>query len=179
MKSFARTGRWASTSGGKLGQPAAQCPLGPVATQIWCCDFDEVGRKVDVAGRERVADRGFEVSGLLVPAAGPPMQHRHVLGALGEEPGEQHVGEQVVVAVPAALVIERNEEQVASFQRLEEAASAGSCGDRVAQGTAQAIQDGGVQQEPAQVCRLLVEHLVDQVVHDEPVVPGEGRDERR
>ena len=38
---------------------------------------------------------------------------------------------------------------------------------------------GGVQQEPAQDCRLLVEHLVDQVVHDEPVVPGEGRDERR
>ena len=29
------------------------------------------------------------------------------------------------------------------------------------------------------MCRLLVEHLVDQVVHDEPVVPGERGDERR
>ena len=86
MKSFAKHRTLGEHLRRQLRQPAAQCPLSPVATQIRCCDFDEVGRKVDVVGRERVANRGFEVSGLLVPAAGAPMQRRHVVGALGEEP---------------------------------------------------------------------------------------------
>ncbi len=48
----------------------------------------------------RIASARLAVAG--VPAAGPPVQVRHRVGLLVEQPGLQHVGEEVVVAVPAA-----------------------------------------------------------------------------
>ena len=42
------------------------------------------------------------------------------LGAgLAGQPGAQRVGEQLVIAVPAPLVVQRHQEQVGPLQRLE------------------------------------------------------------
>ena len=68
-----------------------------------------------------------------VPAAGGPVQLGHPVRMLGEEPGAQCVGEQVVVAVPPALVVERDDEQVLALEGLEHRLAVVAAGQRVAQ----------------------------------------------
>ena len=89
----------------------------------------------------------------------------------------EHVGEEVVVAVPVAPVIQRDEEEVAALQGRQPRAAARLAGDGVAQRAAQPVQDGGVQQEAAHRRGLALQHLLDQVVHDVAVIPGERPDE--
>jgi len=45
---------------------------------------------------------------------------RHLHPDLTRQPGAQGVGEQVVVAVPALLVVQRHQEQVGSLQLLQD-----------------------------------------------------------
>ena len=52
-----------------------------------------------------------------------------------------------------------------------------SAGDRVAERAGQPLEDRGVEQEGADLVGLPVEHLLDEVVHDVPVVAGEAGDE--
>ena len=54
-----------------------------------------------------------------VPPAGPPVQLGDLAGPLLEQVGAQDVGEQVVVAVPLAAVVEGDDEQVRAVERLE------------------------------------------------------------
>ena len=50
-------------------------------------------------------------------------------------------------------------------------------GDGIAQRTAQPVQDRGLQQEVLDRVGLPLQHLLDQVVDDVPVVSGEAGDE--
>ncbi len=65
----------------------------------------------------------------------------------------QDVGEQVVVAVPAALVVQRHHEQVPALQRLEHLAAPGRLGDGVAQRAGEPVEDRGAEQEVADAPR--------------------------
>ena len=102
------------------------------------------------------------------------------VGCCGEQVGAQHVGEEVVVAVPASLVVEGYDEQVAALQQTPASAHRRSC-------PMTASQSGPVSRSRIAVATrksrsslgLLVEHLLDEVVHDVPVVTGEPRDEPR
>ena len=78
---------------------------------------------------------------------------RRALGPLGEQVRAEHVGEQVVVAVPAPLVVERNHEQVPALQRLQHLAARRRPGDGVAQRAGQPVEDRGVEQEVADARR--------------------------
>ena len=60
--------------------------------------------------------------------------------------GLQHVREQVVVAIPAALVVERDDEEVAAVERVDGRRPPSSGGDRVARRPV-SRQDRGLQQE--------------------------------
>ena len=105
------------------------------------------------------------------------MQRRHLLGLLRQQMRPQHLGEEVVVAVPAAPVVQRHDEHVAPFQRLQLCAASPLPGDGVAQRATQPLEDGGMQQEVAHRCGLMPEDLRDQIVQHETVVPGERPDE--
>jgi len=61
-----------------------------------------------VPGRAGVSDGLVDVAGRLVPGCGPPVQHRHQLRLAGAKLEAQQVGEQLVVAVPLAAVVQRN-----------------------------------------------------------------------
>ena len=117
------------------------------------------------------------IAGPVVPVAGAAVQLGHVAGPLVEQMSLQDVAEQVVVAVPAAVVVERDEEQVLPVQRWQHGPPVGPAGDRVAERAGEPVQDRGLEQEGAHVRRLAVEHLVGEVVDDESVVAGEARDE--
>ena len=107
------------------------------------------------------------------------MQLRDQVGVLGEQACVQHVGEQVVVAVPGALGVQRDHEQVGALEVRQHRGAAGLPADRVAQGAGEPVEDRGAQQEVAHLGRLAGQDLVGQVVDDEPVAAGERLDEVR
>ena len=124
-----------------------------------------------------MADRLGRLAVLLVPRARPPVQLRNVVGPLVQQVRLQNVREEVVVAVPLAAVVERDQEQVPSIQRLEHGLAAVPAGNGIAERAAQPVQDGGLQQEVPDVIGLALQHLLDQVVDDVPVIPREAGDE--
>jgi hypothetical protein len=85
----------------------------------------------------------------------------------------------MVIAVPAALIVEGDEEQVVAIEPLEDGSAVAASGDGVAQRSGQPVEDRGLQEEGPDIVGLAGEDLVDEIVHDEPVVAGERGDERR
>ena len=136
--------------------------------------LDQVGRPLDVARGERVPDRLRGLAVRLPPGARTAMELGHVVGMLVEQPGPEQVGEQVVIAVPAAPVVERDEEQVGPLERLEHRRPAGPAGDRVAQRAGEPVEDrrSGAG-SPAIGVGLPLEDLVGEVVDDVAVVARE------
>ena len=76
-------------------------------------------RRRSVSPGERVAHCFPDVAGLGVPAAGAVVQAGDVAGPFASQVGPQDVCEQVVVAVPAALVVQRDQEKVLPLQQVE------------------------------------------------------------
>ena len=74
-------------------------------------------------------------------------------------------------------MVERDHEQVAAFQVLQHLRAVGAAGDGVAQGPGESVEDGGAEQEVADALGLPGQHLVGEVVDDEPVAAGERLDE--
>ena len=114
---------------------------------------------------------------LLAPGGGVAVQARHPVGLLLLQAGAEQVGEQVVVAPPAAHLIQRHEEQAGPLHLLQQCLAPGAAGDRVAQVAAEALQHGGLQQEGAHLAALLLEYLLGQEVQDEAVAAGKRRHE--
>ena len=139
--------------------------------------LDQVGGSLEVLAGHRVADRLGQIAVVLTPVACPPLQVSNVVSLLVQEACSQHVGKQVVIAVPVALIIERDQEQIPSLDRLKRGLAAVLAGDRIAQGAVQPAQNGRLQQEVPKVFGLTLQDLFDEVVDDVPVIPGEPRDE--
>ena len=57
-----------------------------------------------------MSDRLGRLAVLLIPRARPPVQIRNVVGLLVEQVRLQHIREELVVAVPLATVVERDQE---------------------------------------------------------------------
>ena len=101
------------------------------------------------------------------------MQLRHAAGLLFLQAGAQQVGEQVVIAPPAAHLVQRHQEQARPLHLLQQRLAALAAGNRVAQRAGQPLQHRGLQQERPYVLALLFEDLLGQVVQDVPVAAGE------
>ena len=57
-----------------------------------------------------MSDRLGRLAVLLIPRARPPVQIRNVVGLFVEQVRLQHIREELVVAVPLATVVERDQE---------------------------------------------------------------------
>ena len=88
------------------------------------------------------------------------------------------VGEEVVIAEPAAPLIEGQDEQVAPFELFQDLLPISRPGDGVAQRCAQALEDGGVDQERPEPIGQRGDDLVAEVVEDVSMIRGEGVDDR-
>jgi hypothetical protein len=163
---------------GQVPHPASQLGLAPVPAHRRHGQLHEVRGPLVVAAGQGMPDGVGGITVVLEPGTGPPVQPPDVVRLLFEQVRAQHVGEQVVVAVPLPMVVERDEEQVGPLQRHQPRRAAGLTGDGVAQPTGEPVEDGGPQQEAAHVGGLAGQHLLGQVVHDEPVVAGEPGDRR-
>ena len=85
----------------------------------------------------------------------------------------QEGSEEVVVAVVAPLLIQRNQEEVLPLQPLQHRPSIASTHERLAKWSVEGFDDGGFQHELTDVFRLAREHLFGQVVEDVARVPRE------
>ena len=110
------------------------------------------------------------------PAAGRGVQLADPVGMPGSQTGTQCVGEQVVVAIPPALVVERDDEQVLALEGLQHQLTVGAPSQGVAKPAGQLVEHGGVEQERAHLVRLAAQNLLDKVVEDEPMASGERLD---
>jgi hypothetical protein len=106
------------------------------------------------------------------------VQDRDEVGLAFLELVAQEVGEEVVVAVPLAARVERNEEEVLLLQAGERLGGALLRERCVAEGRREPLENRGADEERPQLARLALEHLRHEVVDDVAVVAGERLDER-
>ena len=57
----------------------------------------------------------------------------------------ENVGKEVMIAIPVALVIQRNDKQVASLQGLQQRVAFLLAGDGIAQRATQPVENGGLE----------------------------------
>jgi hypothetical protein len=74
--------------------------------------------------------------------------------------GAQQVGEQPVVAPPAAFLVQRDQEQVGPLDLLQPLLAVGLGGDGIAQRSRELVKDRRLQQEPHQLVGLPGEDLL-------------------
>ena len=162
---------------GQRGEPVAKRAVLASPAQVGQAELDEVGGVLVVAARDRVPHGIVQQPVLREPAAGRGVQLGGPVGMAGCQAGAQRVGEQVVIPVPPALVVERDDEQVLALEGLEHRLTVGATGQGVAEASGQLVEHGAVEQERANLVRLPVQDLLDEVVEDEPVAAREGLDE--
>ena len=80
----------------------------------------EVDRCIDIAGRVGVIGRLDDQAGLAAPAARTPVKRRNVVGLRPLELVPEELREELVVAVPVALRIERDEKQVRALELIKD-----------------------------------------------------------
>src|SRR5262249_21195112 len=96
---------------------------------------------------------------LLVPRTRASMQHWYQIRLLGPQVRLEHLGEQVVIAIPLAPVIQWNNKEVAAMERLQPRTATRLATHRIAQRAAQAVENCGLEQEAADMLWLTLQHL--------------------
>ena len=86
----------------------------------------------------------------------------------------QEILEQMVVAKPGSLGIQRDEEQIGLLQLSEHGLAADIARHRLAIRGAHAPEDGGAQQEALEFGRLRIEHVIEQVSAHALVLARQG-----
>ena len=81
----------------------------------------------------------------------------------------------MVVAVPVALLVERRQEQVGTFQILQHLLAIAPSGKRIAERAAELLENRRLEQKISHVFRLSLEHLLSQVVQHVAVHAREHR----
>ena len=170
----AEPGPGADQLGRQPGQPPRQGGALPGDQEGVDVLLDQPGRPDRVAGGQGVADGLVDHPVGLCPGGRGPVQLRHPFGLLLLEAGPQQVGEQVVVAPPAADLVQGDQEQVAPLQLLQQPLAVGPAGDGVAQRSREPLQHRGLEQEPHRRLGLAVQDLLGQVVEHVAVAAGEA-----
>ena len=81
---------------------------------------DQLNRGIEIAGRVGVIGRLDDQAGLTAPAARPAVKSPDGVGLRSLEFVPEELGEELVVAVPVALAVERDEEQVRALELIED-----------------------------------------------------------
>ncbi|WP_419875124.1 hypothetical protein [Candidatus Pristimantibacillus sp. PTI5] len=91
----------------------------------------------------------------------------------------ENLGKEVMIAIPAALVIQWNDKEVASLKGIQLYAAFLLTGDGIAQRTMQPVENGGLKQEASDMVGLTLQDLFNQIVHNVPILSCECTNKRR
>ena len=142
--------------------------------------LDEALGPLDVMAGGSVLE-GFDLEAVgLIPVAGSEVVVIHASGReRGLAPLTQQIGEQMVVAIPAPLGIEADDEQVCPIEVFEGLLTGGRGIEQhgITEGAAEPIEDGRPKQEGLDGFGLPLEDFLDQVVEHKVVAAGERPDE--
>ena len=139
--------------------------------------LDDPGRPEHLPGGGRVADGVIGQPVVLVPGCRVAVQIRHAAGLLFLQAGAEQVGEQVMVAPPAAHLIQRDQEEAGPLRLLQQRLAALAAGDSIAQRAAEPVEHRRLEQEDPHLLVLPLEHLLSQIVKNVAMAAGEGRNE--
>jgi hypothetical protein len=139
---------------------------------------DQLDGGVHVAGRGRVVGRVDDQTSVPIPGARAAVETGESVRRGRLELVLEELTEEVVIAVPLAPGVERDEQQVRVLQVSQQRARLLPLGDGVAQGAAETFQDAGLQQERPELGWLAGENLGGQIVNEVAVVAGEALDQR-
>ncbi len=149
----------------------------PVEGQAERMVGEQPGRLRPVAGRLGVPDGLGHLAPQGEPSGGAPVQRGHFCGQRPAQLQPQEIREQVVVAEPRPLGVQRFDERVRIFEAQQDPFRARPAGQQVCQFPVDPVEQGGAQQQILDVGRLAVQHLGEQVLGDHAVAAGELRDE--
>ena len=127
-------------------------------------------RSIRIVRREGVIDCVLGLVMGLEPCGGAVMERLDQVGFVPFEVGAQQLQKEVVTAIPATLSIERNQQQIRTFERFEHALGTGVADDGVAQRSAQLREDRRVCEKGDLSRGQVREDLAAQIVRDHPVV---------
>jgi hypothetical protein len=136
---------------------------------------DEPGDRGGVARSLGVLDGDLGQPVGLAPGRRPPVELGDEVRLAPAQLARQQLPEQVVVAVPLAPVVERQHQEVAVLQLLQQPRRPRRGQRGVAQGPRHAVEDRGAGEERRLVLRHPVEDLGAQVVAHEPVVAPDAQ----
>ncbi len=125
---------------------------------------------MDVARGDRVLDGAGDVPFTREPGAGPPVQVGDGVRRQALELADEQAAEQVVVAEPAPLAVERDHEQVRALELEQHLRAVAALGDRVGQRAAEAFEDRRAHQQLPHLARLAQDDSVPEVVDEVAVV---------
>src|SRR5215211_4545599 len=130
-----------------------------------------------VSGRDGLPDRPLEVARTLQPHARPFAQGGHQVGLAAPELVEQQLGEEMVVAVPLSLLVQRNHEQVGVSELAQESARTLPTRDRIAQRASHRPQYRSLEQKLPHLLGEVRQNLLSQEGDDVAVAAAERLDE--
>src|SRR5262249_24264954 len=134
---------------------------------------------IELARHEGVMHRFNEEFLLLVPGAGTTMQVRQEFRLGLEQAASEHLGKQVMIAIPPPLLVQRDHKEIRPFKGLEPRLASRVFGHSLAERGAEALEDRGAQQKRLDRCRLPGENLFGEIIQREAVAAGKGSEERR
>src|SRR4051794_27712468 len=114
-------------------------------------------------------DRAAQITLLAEPGARAPVQVLELAGRVVLEPAQQRRAEEMLVAIPAALGVERDDEQVPTLELGQRRGAVLAPGDGVAQRPRQALQHRRAGEELARLGRQAPRDLVPKVVGEEAI----------
>jgi hypothetical protein len=123
-----------------------------------------------------VVDRLADEPGLGQPGEGAPVQLGPHVGRSPLELGVQQVGEQVVIAVPLPMIVERRQEEVGVLELYQQACGAVATGGGVAERAGHPLEDRRLHQEVAHRRHQRIEGNLGEVVADVARGPAEVGD---
>src|SRR5512143_3998434 len=89
----------------------------------------------------------------------------------------EQLAEQVMIAIPALFLVERNDEDIGVLQLLQDRLAISPAGEGITEAAGEPLEYGGLQKELAQRLSLAGQHLFPQVIDNVMVAAGKGGDE--
>ncbi len=109
--------------------------------------LDKLDGQWEVAGGDGVMDRFAPHLACRVPAIGAAMQLIDLLALLGAQPVDQKLAQQMVIAVPVAVLVERHEQELLALEGFEDRGAVGCSGDCAAQRAVHLAENRRLQQK--------------------------------
>src|SRR5690606_18588934 len=85
----------------------------------------------------------------------------------------QEVGEEAVIAIPLAALVERDQEQAVALQRFQHRLTVPGAGDGITQRPAQAVEHAGLEQKLPDILRTTGQHIRREVIRDVSMATAE------